>query len=109
MVAVISEVMKGVVRWPPSTGTPNIMLQCPLTKRSCCLCAPLKRPLANGCFAMELAVIGHCFKSDLHPVRQLKVFQAFLLEWVKSIPYFFPFLITVLIELVYQVCSFDIS
>ena len=38
-----------------------------------------KSPLASSCFAMELAVIGHCFESDLRAMRRLKVFQAFLL------------------------------
>ena len=50
---------------------PHIILHCLLTERSCCLSAPLKRPLANSCFTMELAVIGHCFGSDLHPVKRL--------------------------------------
>ena len=85
MVAVSSEVVKGVVRWPPNPGTP-IILHCLLTERSCCLSAPLKRPLTNSCFVMGLAVIGHCLESDLRPVRRLKVFQAFLLESVKFIP-----------------------
>ena len=84
MVAESFRVVKGVVRWPATPGTLHIILHCLLTERSCCLSAPLKHPLANSCFAMELAVIGHCFESDLHPVSQLKVFQAFLLEWVKS-------------------------
>ena len=65
---------------------PHIILHCLLTERSCCLSASMKRPLANSCFAMELAVIGHCFESDLRLVTWLKVFQTSLLEWVKSIP-----------------------
>jgi len=35
---------------------------------------------------MALAVTGHCLGRALRPVRRLKVFRAFLLEWVKSIP-----------------------
>ena len=65
---------------------PYIILHCLLTERSCCLSAPLKRPLGNSCFAMELAVIGHSLESNLRLVKWLKVFQAFLLDWVKSIP-----------------------
>ena len=86
MIVVSSEVVKGVIRWPPTPHTPHITLHCLLTKRLRCVSATLKRPLANSCFAMELAVIGDCFRSDLRPVRRLKVFQAFLLQWVKSIP-----------------------
>ena len=83
MVAVSSEVVKSLTtspRHPPHHST------LPLNVEVCCLSAPLKRPLANSCFEMKLVVIGHCFESDLHSVRRLKVFQAFLLEWVKSIP-----------------------
>ena len=85
MVALSSVVVKGVVRWPPTPGTLHIILHCLLIERSCLLSASLKRPLPNSCFAIKLAVIGHCFESNLRPVRRLKVFQAFLLEWVKSI------------------------
>ena len=65
---------------------PHIILHCLSTESSCCLSAPLKHSLNDSYFAMELAVIGHCFESDLRPVRRIKAFQAFLLKWVKSIP-----------------------
>ena len=85
MVVVSSEVVKNLVRWPPIPGTLFIILHCLLTERLCCLSSPLKRSLANSRLAMELVLIEHRFESDLRPMRRLKVFQVFLLEWVKSI------------------------
>ena len=77
MVAVSSNVVKGVLKWPTTPGITHITLHCLLTERLCCLSAPLKRPLANSCFAMELAVIGHCFGSDFAPSGAVKSFPGF--------------------------------
>ena len=74
MVVGSSEVEKSVVRWPPTSGTHPHHYTLALNIEVMLFIIPSKAHVGNSCFAMELAVIEHCFESDLCPVRRLNVF-----------------------------------
>ena len=79
--------MKGVDRKPSAPGACHSFVVSCLMERVWSFAGSLCRPFARSCSAIGLADTGHCVGLKLLPVRRLKVFQAILLEWVKSMPW----------------------